>query len=306
MIQNDPLDYELQYLSTKDKYNSFQQPDLSFEENEHNEINEFDKEVPLTELNNIFYESNNSEVYEIPNDCIQRNNSQINTLPEGLNIILEDNKMKNQKKLLGRKTKISGEVGEHNKYSENNMTRKLKVELKDSIKSHINSKIKTMNIDNIIIENKKYENVSLLNIKQIQTIDTTVDGVQNFLNSKVKDILSVTISGNYSNYPNNYNALLIEKLYQIDDEEIVIPIFEKTVLECLKYYRKDEDVLNDPNYECLKGLEVYFEGLKNKLMKKDKDEKYVNDLIELIRNFDKIYFNKKARAKRVKKNRVFD
>ena len=307
MNQSDSLDYELHYLSTMDKYNSNQLTELSFddnlsESNELNELNEIEKD-PLTDISNIFCISNNSEIYELYDNCIQRNNSQINTLPQGLNIILENNKTNNQKKILGRKTKISGETGEHNKYSENNMTRKIKVLLKDSIKDHINSKIKFLNLKSINIENKIYENVNLLNIKQGQTIDTTVDGVQNFLNSKVKDIFCVKISGNYTNYPSDFNTLLIEKIYQLDVEEIVTPIFEKTILECLKYYRKDEDVINDEKYECLKGLEKHFEGLKDKLLKnKDNDEKYADDLIRLIKKFEEIYFNKKPRAKRVKKN----
>lgn len=304
MNQYDSIDYELRYLSTKDNYNTNDLPDLSFDDNVH-EFNEFEKD-PLTDINNIFCESNNFEHYEkLYDNCIQRNNSQINTLPQNLNIIPEDNKIKNKKKLLGRKTKNSGEIGEHTKFSENNMTRKIKVLLKDSLKDHINSELKTLNLKNINIGDKTYENVNLLNIKQNQTIDTTVDGVQNFLNSKVKDIFSVPISGNYSNYPPNFNTLLIEEIYKIDDEEKVISIFEKTMLECLKYYRKDENVIDDPKYECLKGLEKDFEGLKDKLLEnKDNDEKYADAVIGLIKEFETIYFNKKPRAKRVKKNQL--
>lgn len=301
MQQYDPIDYEIQYLSTKDNYYSGELSDLSLDGSDH-KLNEIEKD-PLTDINNIYWEMNNSENYEnLYDNGIQKNNSQINTLPQGLNIILEDNRIKNKKKILGRKTKNSGEIGEHTKFSENNMTRKLKVLLKDGIKDHINSNMKNLNLKSINIENKKYENVSLLNIKQDKTIDTTVDGVQEFLNSKVKDIFSVTISGNYSNYPPNFNILLIKEIYKIDNEKKLISIFEKTMLECLKYYRKDEDVINDPKYECLKGLEKHFEGLKDKLLKnKDNNEKYVEDLIKLIKEFEQIYFNKKPRAKRVKK-----
>ena len=302
MTQYDSIDYELHYLSTKDNYNNYEQLELSYDDNDH-ELNEFEKD-PLTDINNFFCESNIGENYENSYDnCIQINNSQINTLPQNLNIILEDNKIKNKKKLLGRKAKNSGEIGEHTKFSENNMTRKIKVLIKDCLKDHINSKLVKLNLKNINIQNKIYEKVNLLNIKQNQTIDTTVDGVQNFLNSKVKDIFSVPISGNYSNYPPNFNTLLIEEIYKIDEEENVISIFEKTMLECLKYYRKDESVINDPKYECLKGLEKSFEGLKEKLLEnKENDEKYADGLIDLIKEFENIYFNKKPRAKRVKKN----
>ena len=151
MNQYDSIDYELRYLSTKDNYNTNDLPDLSFDDNVH-EFNEFEKD-PLTDINNIFCESNNFEHYEkLYDNCIQRNNSQINTLPQNLNIIPEDNKIKNKKKLLGRKTKNSGEIGEHTKFSENNMTRKIKVLLKDSLKDHINSELKTLNLNDNIEE----------------------------------------------------------------------------------------------------------------------------------------------------------
>ena len=63
----------------------------------------------------------------------------------------------------------------------------------------------------------------------------------------------------------------------------------------------NEDIINDSKYDCLKGLEKNFETLKENLMKKN-DERYADMLIELMKNFEIVYFNKKPRAKRVKKN----
>ena len=76
-----------------------------------------------------------------------------------------------------------------------------------------------------------------------------------------------------------------------------------TFLECLKYYRKDEDIINDAKYSCLKGLEKGFENLKDRLIQKN-DEKYADMLIELIKKFEKVYFDKKSRVKRVNKNKL--
>lgn len=203
---------------------------------------------------------------------------------------------------LGRKRKNSLEVGKHGKYAGDNMTRKMKVILKDNLLNFINSTIKeTLNLSTIILNGKKYdkENIRLLNINQKITIDTTVNGNKKFLALKIKDIFSQDISRSFSSFPSNFNALLIDKIYEMENVDNITSILDKTVLEGLKYFRKDEDVINNYNYNCLKGLEKGFEGLKKEIMKKY-DENYANNLIKLIKEFEIIYDNKKARTKRAK------
>ena len=266
---------------------------LSFENEEDIKCN-FD----LTQLNNSFNENNYSNIYEIPNyKPIEQNNvkpKKPSNNPE--NIIT----------LLGRKTKNSGEIGEHTKYSEDNMTRKIKVLLKNDLLEFINDKIKIdLNLSEISIDGKIYKNeqIKLLNIKQTKTLDITVDGIKVYLNTKVKDFFNDEISKNNKNYPANFNAVLIEKLYEMENAESITSIMDKTMLECLKYYRKDEDMINNYEYVCLKGLEKKFEGLKDRLMKnpeKKNDEKYVDELIKLIKEFEDVYSKKRPRMKRSK------
>ena len=278
-IYDNPLDYELNFLSTKDCGNNTQLINDSFE----NESIELSKNDILTQINNnsIFFDSNSLDRYEIPHfNPIQQN----------------------KKNLLGRKKKNSGEMGKHNKYSENNMIRKLKVIIKNALLNFINSKIKDeIKLSNIIINGKNYEKerFKLLNIKQDQIIDTSVENNIKFLNTKIKDILSYEVSGNYNNYPKDFNKLLIEKLYSIENMEKITCIFEITFLECLKFFRKDEKIINDTKYKCLNGLEKNFEEIKVKLLKEN-DEKYVNGIINLMKNYEKIYSNKKSRKKRAK------
>lgn len=203
---------------------------------------------------------------------------------------------------LGRKRKNSLEVGKHGKYAGDNMTRKMKVILKDNLLNFINSTIKeTLNLSTIVLGGNEYdkENIKLLNINQKIIIDTTVNGNKKFLALKIKDIFSQDISGSFSSFPSNFNALLIDKIYEMENVDNITSILDKTVLEGLKYFRKDEDVINNYNYNCLKGLEKGFEGLKKEIMKKN-DENYANNLIKLIKEFEIIYDNKKARTKRAK------
>jgi hypothetical protein len=252
----------------------------------------------LSELNNLFFEPNNSNnnTNELPKNIISSQNT---NSPE-INQIIRP-----KTKLLGRKKKNSGEIGKHDKYAENNMTRKMKVIIKNDLLDFINSKIKNeLNLSNIIINGKIYKEneIKLLNIKQDQIKDTNVDFNLVFLNTKIKDILSEKISkNNRIKYPSNFNDILINKIYHIKNGESITSILDMTFLECLKYYRKDEDIINDAKYSCLKGLEKGFENLKDKLMNNNEEEDYVDKLIELIQKFEVIYSTKKSRAKRVKK-----
>ena len=299
MTYCDFFDDELHFKSTNDCINNIQLLDLSFEEEQN--IND---QNDLTYLNLIFTvpNSSDSDVCKFPdNYLIQQNNNCLQNSPN----TPKEKLLINPKQLLGRKKKNSGEIGKHNKYAENNMTRKMKVIIKNDLLDFINSKIKKeLNLTNIIINGDKYLNneIKLLNIKQNQMIDITVDGNITFLNTKIRDILSEQISNNNPiKYPSNFNDILINKIYQIENGESITSILDMTFLECLKYYRKDEDIINDAKYSCLKGLEKGFENLKERLMNNNEEEDYVDKLIELIQKFEVIYSTKKSRAKRVKK-----
>jgi hypothetical protein len=287
----DPIDF----ISTIDIFPNTNQElfNLSFE-NEEDIKNSFGP----TQLNNSFNEYNYSNKYEIPNyNPIEQNKPK----PKK-----PSNNPEDKITLLGRKTKDSGETGEHTKYSEDNMARKIKVLLKNDLLEFTNDKIKIeLNLSEIKINDKIYKNdqIKLLNIKQTKTLDITVDGIKTFLNTKVKDFFNDEVSKNYSSYPPNFNGLLIEKLYEMENAESVTSILDKTMLECLKYYRKDEDVIDNYEYVCLKGLEKKFEGLKDRLMKnpeKKNDEKYVDELINLIMEFEDVFSKKRPRMKRSK------
>ena len=299
MTYCDFFDDELHFKSTNDCINNIQLLDLSFEEEQN--IND---QNDLTYLNLIFTvpNSSDSDVCKFPdNYLIQQNNNCLQNSPN----TPKEKLLINPKQLLGRKKKNSGEIGKHNKYAENNMTRKMKVIIKNDLLDFINSKIKSeLNLTNIIINGDKFINneIKLLNIKQNQMIDITVDGNITFLNTKIRDILSEQISNNNQlKYPSDFNAILIKTIYQIENGESITSILDMTFLECLKYYRKDEDIINDAKYSCLKGLEKGFENLKERLMNNNEEEDYVDKLIELIQKFEVIYSTKKSRAKRVKK-----
>ena len=284
-------DYYLNFYSTKDA-NNLQYLDISIDNNE----NEFNDPIFIQENNNSLNNSTEHGQCVLFANPIEQNINKIK--------VKEEQIKKKEQKLLGRKTKDSGEIGAHGKYSEDNMTRKIKVILKKEILGLSNSKIKELNLSKLIINNKEYEKkeIQLLNIKQDVIIDTTIDGNKKFLDSKIKEILSEDISANFTSYPSNFNALLIEKLYEIENAESVTSILDKTILDALKYYRND-DIIKNPDYACFKGLEKGFDRLKGNLMKNN-DEKYADKLIKFIKEFEIVYNNKKPRSKRAKKLKI--
>ena len=306
MSHFDSLDIELQFLSTKNTINNEDFLNKSFEEVQ-SEYSKKDDDFE-TQLNKLFYipESLNPEILESENVNIAQKNtpnaSPNNITQKNVLYILEAKKELKQKSFLGRKKKNSGEIGEHTKNSEDNMIRKFKPRLKNALKDLINSRIKeNIRFPDNIINGQKYKTIEILDINQKQAKDTSVEMNRELLQKTIKDFFSVDISGNYSNYPKNFNEILIKELYKKEKGEKITCILEKTVLESLKYFRKDEDVINDPNYSCFKGLEKSFEDFKQELLIKN-NEKYTNNMIYLIENFENIYYNKRSRAKRSKKD----
>lgn len=279
---------------------SFDENSLDFNQNLNNQLNA--NYFFQLELNNSFEEENyynennfinihNEEENIIPNqDIIPIYNiaSNINNVQNGLNSQYVAHNF-----LLGRKTKKSGLTGPHGKYAEDNRVRKVKVCLKDSLFRKINSEIQK-NAISINIDGKEYKVDRLLDINQEQTINTTVGENLKLLKRKLKDFFSVGISNKFKNYPKNFNKLIIEKLYQ-ENFTNVTSILDKTFLDSLKYFRKDKDVYDNEEFSCLQGIEKDFEELPQKFRKEGHDNRYINMVINLINNFEQIYYEKTPR-----------
>ena len=141
----DPLDIELQFLSTKNNINNEDFLNESFEEVQ-SKYSKKDNDFE-TQLNKLFYvsESLNPEILESENVNIAHKNTPnvpLNNIAQKkvLYIHIPKKELK-PKSFLGRKKKNSEEIGEHTKNSEDNMIRKFKPRLKDSLKDLINSRI---------------------------------------------------------------------------------------------------------------------------------------------------------------------
>lgn len=130
------------------------------------------------------------------------------------------------------------------------------------------------------------------------------DNLKKLLDTELKDILNRDIRKNYKKYIQEYNSELIKEYLKSSNEEI-ISFFNCKLIDCIKYFRKDEDIRNNDNFSFLKGLEEYYVELENYKdgVKDEEDKNYLYDLINLTKIIEhKLSVHKKPK----KKNKEMD
>ena len=286
-------------------YNEFDstavnEPHLSLDE--YIEYNGNQTDLQNENINEIFSENNQISRNESTNSIIQSYPIPDQNIPLPENNSIPPQIPNPDNNMMGRKRKGSLSIGQHNKYSEDNMITKAKILLKDDLLEHINSKIREEEINlSVVIEGVEYKDCQILNIRRDKFIHLDVNENKDLLHKKLKEIFFDDINGRFHNYPKNFNKIVIKKIFEMENAEKIQKILEMEFLECIKYYRKDLTINDDEKYGCLKGLEKKFENLKNKLKKKNHEKKYIDKFIELIQNFENILNHKIARPNKKKK-----
>ena len=184
------------------------------------------------------------------------------------------------KKILGKPINENIDENRHNKFSIDNIRKKLISIIINILYDFINSKL----------ENKKLKKINSKNfIKAEEAIKLP--------KKTLKEIFSNDLNDKYSKYINrkNYNEKLISKLEEKNDK--IMNIFNCTLSQCLKYFIKDSEIFNNPHYSFLEGLDDYFNELENLEKKETNNEQkeYLNKIIEIIKNFENNLFNVKPR-----------
>ena len=257
-----------------------------FNNNENTFINDIqDEEISAQE--------NANENENLQNQDLNRQNIVFNLA----NIIIDnshnnDNTDDKTKKLfvthkkLGRKRKSSinddYNSKQHNKYSDDNIRRKIKhLDLK-SFSEFFNSQITKMGIN--------CPKILILNQRQI--FNATIKFNQDFLSKPLKDIFSENISERYRNYPLDHNSKVINNLLNCPNEGIKSyfnRLLNLNFLDSLKHFRGEEEI------EELIGMEL-FEDIKN-------DSNWENDykdvLSNYINNYEEFIKKKKPRKRRM-------
>ena len=204
----------------------------------------------------------------------------------------EENEEKSKgKKILGKKRKESNMKRKHNKFSDDNLRRKIKYIIISNLIKFINKKIYEL-YDGDLGEGMLIKKLLTLNHEQIA--NAIIDYNIKFLDKKIRDIFSENISTSYTNYPKEHNKNLIKKLTEekdINKRTYFVNLFDLTFLQCLKHFRKSE------NIKELNGFIDYDELIKQ--FNKEKD--YKECLEYYIQNYEGIIMGKKSRKRNAKK-----
>ena len=197
---------------------------------------------------------------------------------------------KNSNNVVGRKKKSDESPSIHNKFSDDNLMRRCKHIILESISSFINKKI-----DKIYSkENKDILNQMKL-FKLSQNVDKTskVEYYKLLFNKSLQSIFSEDISKRYSKFNPNHNKNIIEKLMneKIETKRIIFSkIFNLTFMDCLNHFRGTDYI------EELDGMKK----LNEYLLEKDfgaYDQEYRNILQYFIENYEYIINDKGSRRR---------
>ena len=271
---------------------------INLYDNNNNILNiNFDPEFENNEIEPNIISSNS--VYNINNfhfSIIDKKDSMSNS-----NIIKEEikndlNNNKNQKNL-GRKCKrnkllspkdkkISNDnnkIKVHDKFTDDNVRKKVKNLVLKNLFEFINNKIKSMYNSNIGHGNSEKK---LLCLKTQKT--DTYSSYLEFMNKNLKDIFSQDISEKCSLYSKDHNKEIIESLINDEDEikkNYFTNLFSLTFEDCLKNFRGEKN-----KKEELEGFKN-FSSIKEQLLIENEEE-YVNYLEEKIKNLNELIYKK--------------
>lgn len=188
----------------------------------------------------------------------------------------------------GRKIKGSLTKGKHDKYSYDNMFRKIKSNLLKFLLTFINSIIKE-----IYEEESNYdkEKDKLMQINQEQTVCSNIEFNKNFYKETLEHIFSVKISSKYKKFNPDHNRNLIIKLLNdnnIERRQIFHNLFNITFLESLEHFFGSKKI-NE-----LEGMKTFDEYKKE--LEDDKD--YLDTFEHILKNYKDIMDSRKGRRRR--------
>ena len=201
-----------------------------------------------------------------------------------------------EKKKLGRKIKSDKILGEHNKYSDDNILRKLKNAVLNYVFEHINSKITEKYYDEY--QNSIKEKL-LFRLQQKPLERGKADYNKELLNRTLSSIFSEKISSKYSRHSPNHNKEIIEELINEENEDKRLffnNIFNLTFRDCLNHFRDTN------NIKELEGMEKFGQYCKKNDL--EKCEKYKKLMEYFLINYEKVIMDKKVRQYKKKDKNV--
>ena len=223
----------------------------------------------------------------------EENENKINSETESISKKEKEKENTDENKTIIKKKRgrpgTAGSTGDHNKFSDDNLRRKVKHLLIDHLLRFINNKIYKIykgQVGNGIFVKK------LLTLNQRQKTDSTIQFNKDLLQKSLGEIFSDDISAKYTIFPLEHNKNLIIKFLNEEDEEkkeYFNKLFSITFLDSLEHFRGSK-IINE--LKGLKGIEYI----------KSDDEEYLSQLRYYFNNYEKIIFNKRSRNRKNQKN----
>ena len=204
------------------------------------------------------------------------------------------------KKKKGRKNKSDKTKSLHNKESDDNIIRKIKVHIFKYCLYVLNQNFQNKNKKNKIL---KLNHEKIMNLKRNANL--------NLFNKTLKNIFSeIEISQKFSTHNSEENKKLITKIYKgIIKEEKIKQILDLTFSEILDIFRKNiiEDIENKEKINSLiesklNGVNLLinneYEGIDyliNNLRESNFQDNYIDKIIDLTLNYENWFENKIGR-----------
>ena len=191
---------------------------------------------------------------------------------------------------LGKKRRNENSSREHDRYSDDNLRRKLKNLLLNKILDFLNERIYYIYEGKIGNGPRKKE---LLSLNQNNKYNITIEFNKKFIYKTIGEIFSGDISSKYTSYLPTHNKQIIELLINEQDENKRL-YFKK--LFDIKFIQCVESFSGSKYYEELKDMKK-FKDFKNSFKN---DPKYFELLDYYLKNFEDIIKSKKGRQRKTK------
>lgn len=256
-------------------------------------LNFINNEVPL------ILEDNTNSVKSKENKIINQDNSTLlnSDSKQFKNINLKTFKyrkervfkiIKDNNKTKGRIKKNSKYIGIHNKFSQDNIIRKIKGRFHEKCRIYINSEYKKYlrNNEHTIKVNNLLQRINPKVSRKIQR-----DENLKWLDSKLYEVFSENVSEKCSLYEFDYNKKEIEKLYKENKATNVINILNKSVKYMFDAFIQN---LNIPGFDTLNDD---INELEEKMKKENEDDikKYLREYRITAQNLESIFIHKNSR-----------
>ena len=221
----------------------------------------------------------------------------------GSKTIIIENKNICRRKRKRERDNYDSNNNEHDKFSDDNVRRKVKRLVFTHLLEYLNKQIKVKYNGKI---GKGVFKKELRILNQAQIANSNIAFNKALLNKTLYDIFSDKISSRITNYSKDHNKVIIEGLINEKDTEKRIyfqSLFNLTFLDCLEY------LSGDKHFEQLNGLELFseFKEIKQDFLQKyDDGEEYVKILKHHLKEYKNIINRKSSREsskKRIQKKK---